>query len=149
MAITYDKVCIGSGQPAGAAASQPGRAICPGCYKLLAAKVHPGDAVADHAHRDREAAELADGIERQLAALVERAAQGDENALTELGRLEKAVPSHLTLAVAGFVSGDQPGTWRQVAEALGMSRGGAQHRFTTRNVKTTRKPGAQPARLRF
>ena len=148
MATDNDK-CIGSGQPAGAAASQPGRAICPGCYKLLVPKVQPGDAVADHRHRDREADELAASIERQLAALVERAAQGDENAMGELGRLHKAIPCSLDRAVAGFVSGDQPGTWTQVGEALGMTRGGAQHRFTTRNVKTARRPGAQPAHLRF
>jgi hypothetical protein len=50
--------------------------------------------------------------------------------------------------VAGYVSGDQPGTWAQVGDALGMTRGGAQHRFTNRNVRTTRRPGAQPAHLR-
>lgn len=147
--MTPDQTCIGSGEPAAEAASQPGRAICPGCYKLLDRKVQIGEPVADHRHRDREAADLAAGIERQLAALVERAAQGDEEALTELGRLEKAIPEALTRAVAGYVSGDQPGTWTQVGDALGMTRGGAQHRFTKHGIKTARRPGAQPAHLRF
>jgi hypothetical protein len=80
------------------------------------------------AQRRYEAPDLGAAIDRMVAGLVLRAAEGDLEAVEQLRRLEAAVPAALSTAVAG-ARACAGYSWAELAPALGTTRQSASERF--------------------
>jgi len=77
--------------------------------------------------REREAASVGGAVARQIIALGRRAAEGDLLALEELQAIEQLAREVTTKAgAAAHASGY---SYRQLADALGVSRQAAHERF--------------------
>lgn len=78
--------------------------------------------------RKHEAPEIGAMVRRMMRALVERAAEGDQEALEELASIEKMMPAFIT--EAGRAMHDEFGySYTFLGDALGVSRQGARQRF--------------------
>lgn len=86
--------------------------------------------------RKHEAPEIGAMARRVLRTLVERAAEGDQEALEELATIEKMLPAYI--AEAGRAMHDEFGySYTFLGVTLGISRQGARQRFA---IKATADP---------
>lgn len=76
----------------------------------------------------REAPELAAMMDRMMAALVRRAADGEAEAVEALAHLDRITATNLTTAVRCYRSGPAEASWADVAGLLGVSRQAAHRR---------------------
>jgi hypothetical protein len=90
--------------------------------------------------------EFAAFIRRILRAYGRRAGGGDLDALGDLARLRDEIDGHLADVIAMLRHEPWSYSWREIAEALGISRQAAQQRF--RQAGGARRPGGQPGNLR-
>jgi hypothetical protein len=90
--------------------------------------------------------EFAAFIRRILRAYGRRAGGGDLDALGDLARLCDEIDGHLADVIAMLRHEPWSYSWRQIADALGISRQAAQQRF--RKAGGHRRPGGQPGSLR-
>lgn len=94
--------------------------------------------------RKHEAPEMGAMVRRVLRALVERAAEGDTEALEELAGIEKGLPAYIV--EAGRAMHDDFGySYTYLGDVLGISRQGARQRFavaatTNPRIRRTRGP---------
>jgi hypothetical protein len=95
-------------------------------------------------------------VRRVMAKLAERVGAADVVALAEMAEIRRELDDHITSAVVSLRADlAAPATWQEIADALGMSRGGASVKYDTRldtdrYAKGTgsRRQGGQPAHWR-
>lgn len=86
--------------------------------------------------RKHEAPEIGSMVKRMMRALVERAAEGDQEAIEQLAEIEKMMPAYII--EAGRAMHDDFGySYTFLGDVLGVSRQGARQRFA---VKPTTDP---------
>jgi hypothetical protein len=90
--------------------------------------------------------EFAAFIRRILRAYARRAGRGDLDAFGDLARLLDEIDGHLADVIAMLRHEPWSYSWRQIADALGISRQAAQQRL--RKAGGHRRPGGQPGSLR-
>jgi hypothetical protein len=96
--------------------------------------------------REVENPEFAAFIRRILRAYARRAGGGDLDALGDLARLRGELDGHLADAVAVLRHEPWSYSWRQIADALGVTRQTAHEKH--RKAGGRRRPGGQPGSLR-
>jgi hypothetical protein len=85
-----------------------------------------------HAKRTTENGEFDGFVRRILRAYGRRVASGDVEALRALNTLSGELDATLRLAVAGLRGGDQPYSWQEIADRLGVSRQAVHLRYGDR-----------------
>jgi hypothetical protein len=85
-------------------------------------------------------------LRRILRAYARQAGGGDLDALGDLARLLDEIDGHLVDVIAMLRHEPWSYSWRQIADALGISRQAAQQRFG--KAGGARRAGGQPGSLR-
>lgn len=88
--------------------------------------------------RKHEAPEIGSAARRMLRALVERAAEGDWEALEELACIEKMMPAYMTEAGRAAHDEGVRYSYTQLGSVLGVSRQAARQRFAAEPTTDTR-----------
>jgi hypothetical protein len=96
--------------------------------------------------REVENPEFAAFIRRVLRAYARRVGGGDLDALGDLARLRDELDGHLADAVAVLRHEPWSYSWRQIADARGVTRQTAHEKY--RKAGGARRPGGQPGSLR-
>lgn len=76
-----------------------------------------------------ETDEYAAFVRRTVKALGRRIGEGDVDGLVELVDVQVIVEQAMQLAVDGLRSGDDPYSWAEIGERLGISRQAVQQRY--------------------
>lgn len=98
----------------------------------------PADLADVHRKRRHESPDMAAFLRRSLMALARRAGEGDEEALQALAELSGWMPTVLGAGVAGYRS--RGFSWAAVGRVLGITRQGAEQRFSGATVDPAHGP---------
>lgn len=90
----------------------------------------PGQSPRRPYSRDTEPPELSGMVARVLRSLIRRARDGDLAGLEEIEVIRQAAEIAAIDAAQALRSGEQPYSWTEIGQALGVTRQAAQQRFS-------------------
>jgi hypothetical protein len=96
----------------------------------------------------RETTEYAAFARRVVTAFADRVGDGDLDALPELLALRDQLDRDIATAVASLRAEPHLYSWRNIAEAIGVTRQAAMKRWPNPDKARARQPGGQPLGVR-